>query len=523
MGENAIMVGLPQSGDKGEVITGTDVTDPANTVKQSRRHKYTNVTSILNVGMMRSPMPWLLLVDLVSVAWSVSGAQLLRFGAEGSTVEVGPGHVPYAVVSLVLGLVWWTALGLSGSRDERILGYGPEEYKRVTSASLWLFGAIAVLSYVFQLETARGYVAVALPLGLASLLLGRWILRTVLIRQRQAGAHLRRVLLVGAAESVVHLQHQLSRHPEAGYEPVAAYVTNLKEGERSLAGLPVPVQRSTPDLECVLTATETTGVDSVVISGGAPLDPTALRHLGWALSTRDVGMVMAPALTDVAGPRIHTQPVAGLPLIHVTTPRLDGPKGVAKRGFDVVASLALLVLLALPMAVIALLVKFDSPGPVLFRQTRVGRAGEPFAMLKFRSMVTDAERRLDELRIRNQGSGPLFKLKHDPRVTRLGRILRRYSLDELPQLLNVLGGSMSLVGPRPPLPREVEQYDTSAHRRLLIKPGITGLWQVSGRSDLSWDDAIKLDLYYVENWSMIQDLMILLRTIGAVANKSGAY
>jgi lipopolysaccharide/colanic/teichoic acid biosynthesis glycosyltransferase len=144
-------------------------------------------------------------------------------------------------------------------------------------------------------------------------------------------------------------------------------------------------------------------------------------------------------------------------------------------------------------------------------------------MLKFRSMATDAESRLDELRIRNQGSGPLFKLKHDPRVTRLGRILRRYSLDELPQLLNVLDGSMSLVGPRPPLPREVEQYDKSAHRRLLIKPGITGLWQVSGRSDLSWDDAIKLDLYYVENWSMIQDLMILLRTIGAVTNKSGAY
>jgi exopolysaccharide biosynthesis polyprenyl glycosylphosphotransferase len=464
-----------------------------------------------------------MLFDLASVAWAVSGAQLLRFGVEDSTVEVGPREVPYALVSLVLALLWWVALGLAGSRDERVLGYGPEEYKRLTSASLWLFGAIAVLSYVFQLETARGYVAVALPLGLASLLFGRWILRNVLIHERHAGVHLRRVLLVGSAESVVHLRQQLSRHPEAGYQPVGAYVTNLAEGVNTLAGLPIPVPRSRPDLESVLAATEKGDVDAVVISGGAPLDPTALRHLGWALSTRDVGMVMAPALTDVAGPRIHTQPVAGLPLIHVTTPRLDGPKGIAKRGFDVAGSLALLVLLAMPMAMIALLVKLDSPGPILFRQTRIGRAGEPFRMLKFRSMVVDAEKRLEELKIRNQGSGPLFKLKEDPRVTRLGRFLRSYSLDELPQLLNVLCGSMSLVGPRPPLPKEVEQYDKSAHRRLLIKPGITGLWQVSGRSDLSWDDAIKLDLYYVENWSMVQDLMILLRTVSAVAGKSGAY
>jgi exopolysaccharide biosynthesis polyprenyl glycosylphosphotransferase len=232
---------------------------------------------------------------------------------------------------------------------------------------------------------------------------------------------------------------------------------------------------------------------------------------------------MAPALTDVAGPRIHTQPVAGLPLIHVTTPRLEGAKGIAKRGFDLTAATALLVLLALPMALIAVLVKIDSAGPVFFRQTRIGRAGEPFRMLKFRSMVADAEMKLDSLRSSNQGSGPLFKLKQDPRVTRLGRFLRRYSLDELPQLLNVMSGSMSLVGPRPPLPQEVEQYDKSAHRRLLIKPGITGLWQVSGRSDLSWDDSIKLDLYYVENWSMIQDLMILLRTAGAVTGKNGAY
>lgn len=465
----------------------------------------------------------ILLVDLASVGLAVAGAQLVRFGPEGSAAELGQGAIPYAIVSLVLGLSWWAVLGFAGSRDERVLGYGPEEYKRVTSASLWLFGGIAVLSYVFQLETARGYVAVALPLGLAGLLVGRRILRSALIRERQSGARLRRVLLVGSSQSVRHLHVQLSRHPEAGYSPVSAYVTDHPGIDSLREGTAGPASGASSDLDGVLAAVESSAADAVVISGGAALDPTALRQLGWDLTAREVGMVVAPALTDIAGPRIHTQPVAGLPLIHVTTPRLDGPKGLAKRGFDLVASLVLIPLLAVPMLVIALWVKLDSRGPVVFRQTRIGRAGEPFEMIKFRSMVADAENQLAKLHGRNEGSGPLFKLKDDPRVTRFGRFIRRHSLDELPQLFNVLGGNMSLVGPRPPLPSEVERYDKSANRRLLIKPGITGLWQVSGRSDLSWEDAIKLDLYYVENWSMIQDLVILFRTFAAVAGKRGAY
>lgn len=457
----------------------------------------------------------------------MAGAQLLRFGPAGSSADLGQGSIPYALVSVVLGLSWWVALGLSGSRDMRVLGYGPEEYKRVTSASLWLFGGIAVLSYVLQLETARGYVAVALPLGLVCLLVGRKLLRGTLIRERQSGHAVRRVLLVGASQSVRHLHLQLGRHPEAGYQPVAAYVTDPDIAAGGSGRLPhglfMPVARRSPDLDGVLAAVEESAADAVVVSGGASLDPSALRQLGWALTTREVGMVMAPALTDIAGPRIHTQPVAGLPLIHVTTPRLDGPKGLAKRGFDLAATLTLLALLAVPMLVIALWVKLDSPGPVIFRQTRIGRAGEPFRMMKFRSMVVDAETQLTKLDVKNEGNGPLFKLRDDPRVTRFGRFIRRHSLDELPQLFNVLGGSMSLIGPRPPLPQEVERYDKFAHRRLLIKPGITGLWQVSGRSDLSWDDSIKLDLYYVENWSMIQDLIILIRTVGAVATRNGAY
>ncbi|MEA5453405.1 sugar transferase [Sinomonas sp. JGH33] len=461
------------------------------------------------------------LFDLAGVVWAVAGAQLIRFGVDATSVDLGRSQIPYVAVGLILAAAWWLALWLSGTRDSRILGYGPEEYKRVTSTSLWLFGAIAVVSYVFQLDPARGYVAVALPLGITALLFSRWILRIVLVHERNAGLSLRRVLIIGAPQTAAHLNRQLSSHPEAGYSPVALYLT--AEGPSASDDFGGGVFRTRPDLANILAAVEEHNADTVVVSGGAALPPTTIRQLGWALAGRDVSLVMAPALTDVAGPRIHTTPVAGLPLIHVTTPRLDGLKGIAKRGFDIASSLALLALLAFPMLAIALWVRLDSPGPVIFRQARIGRAGEPFKMLKFRSMVADAEARLEALRARNQGSGLLFKIKDDPRVTRSGRFLRRYSLDELPQLFNVLNGSMSLVGPRPPLPREVEQYDQFAHRRLLIKPGITGLWQVSGRSNLSWDDSIRLDLYYVENWSMVQDLIILLRTAKAVVGKTGAY
>jgi exopolysaccharide biosynthesis polyprenyl glycosylphosphotransferase len=215
--------------------------------------------------------------------------------------------------------------------------------------------------------------------------------------------------------------------------------------------------------------------------------------------------------------------VAGLPLIHVTTPTLEGGQRVAKRLFDIAVSGLLIVLFTPLMFILAMLIKADSRGPVLFKQERVGIEGAHFKMLKFRSMVVDAEERLADLAHRNEGNGVLFKLKNDPRVTRVGGFIRKFSLDELPQLFNIFGGSMSLVGPRPPLPREVEAYEQDVRRRLLVKPGLTGLWQVSGRSNLSWQDSVRLDLYYVENWSLAGDLVILLRTIRAVFHSTGAY
>lgn len=472
--------------------------------------------------------PWshtslLAVVDLICVIWAVIGAQLLRFGVKDPTLDVMVRQAPYTIVGAALAVAWSLMLGLWGTRDPRILGYGPTEYKRVTTASLWLFGGVAVVSYVFQLETARGYVAIALPLGVASLLFGRWVLRNVLVHDRMAGRRLARVLLIGSADSVEHLNRQLSRHPEAGYRPIAAHVPEYGGVEVGEEGMKLPVVGSGQSLDSILHAITSTKADAVAISGGAAIRTETLRQLGWQLASQDIAMIMAPALTDIAGPRIHTQPVAGLPLIHVTTPKLEGAQGVAKRGFDLVVSVILLTALALPMIVVALFVKADSPGPALFRQTRVGKAGLLFSMLKFRSMAPNAEARLDALHGTSDGNGVLFKMRNDPRVTRFGRFIRRYSIDELPQLLNVVKGDMSLVGPRPPLPAEVAGYDDFAHRRLLVKPGITGLWQVSGRSDLSWEDSVRLDLYYVENWSMIQDLMILIKTVRAVITSNGAY
>jgi exopolysaccharide biosynthesis polyprenyl glycosylphosphotransferase len=263
--------------------------------------------------------------------------------------------------------------------------------------------------------------------------------------------------------------------------------------------------------------------DTIAVTGSAELTASRLRRLGWQLEGTGIDLVVAPALTDVAGPRIHTRPVAGLPLIHVEQPDFRGAgkivKGVVER---MMAAFALLMFLPM-LALLALAIKIDSRGPVLFRQKRVGQHGQEFSVFKFRTMVVDADKMLSQLSMLNESDGLLFKMRSDPRVTRVGRFLRKYSLDELPQFVNVLRGDMSLVGPRPPLPSEVAQYDGDVARRLLVKPGITGLWQVSGRSDLSWEDGIRLDLFYVENWSLTSDMTILWKTLGAVIKSRGAY
>jgi len=323
--------------------------------------------------------------------------------------------------------------------------------------------------------------------------------------------------------AVEHLRERLQSSVEAGYKPTALVLPGYSMKSPTGNELPLPVLSVSSEAHDILRAIDKQQIDVVAISAGSDLKPRQIRELGWELHVREISMVMAPALTDIAGPRIHTQPVAGLPLIHVSTPKLVGFQAALKRGFDISGALIGMLVLAPFCALVALAVRIDSPGPVFYRQERVGTHGVPFRMHKFRSMSIDADKHISHLLESSNGNGVLFKMKDDPRVTTVGAFIRRYSIDELPQLWNVLIGNMSMVGPRPPLKSEVDQYERYVERRLLVKPGITGLWQVSGRSDLSWEESVRLDLFYVENWSLIQDMTILVRTVKAVLAKSGAY
>ena len=465
----------------------------------------------------------LALVDAGVVLWAMCGALILRFGTTRGQELISTDGEPYIAVTVVLAAVWWLMLALWGSRDTTILGYGTEEYKRLLSASFWLFGLVATVSYVLQLDIARGYVALALPAGVFSLLVARVLVRSYLRSQRKSGNCVSTVMLIGGVHGVEHLARALHSHPMAGYLPIATYLPETEPGTTVDTELMLPNSGCKPSVESIVAAIRLCCPDAVALSSGVPLSPRVIRELGWALADMQVKMIMAPALTDIAGPRIHTQPVAGLPLIHVSTPNLGNGQRILKRAFDLAGAVILLGVLSPVLVVVAAVVRIDSPGPVLFKQERVGAGGGGFKMYKFRSMVVDAEARLSALMAQSDGNGVMFKLKADPRVTRTGRFLRRYSLDELPQLFNVLNGTMSLVGPRPPLPSEVELYKDHVRRRLMVRPGLTGLWQVSGRSLLSWDDTVRLDLYYVENWSVAGDIAILLKTFRAVLARQGAY
>lgn len=465
----------------------------------------------------------LAITDGCVVTWATAGALFVRFGSAQPKSLVSTAGVPYLVGSLALAVLWWFLLFLWGSRDSKILGHGYEEFRRVITSSLWLFGIIAIVSYSFQLDTARGYVGIALPVGVTALLIARFFIRQFLQVERQVGRSMSRVLIIGGPSSVEHLARSFMLHPMAGYLPVATYLPGSPPGTEVASELRLPTLGYRTDSESIAVAVEAFRPDAVALSGGVQLPPQSIRSLGWALADLDIRMIMAPALTDIAGPRIHTQPVAGLPLIHVSTPNLAPGQRLVKRIFDLCGAVSLIVIAMPVLLLVAVIIRLDSPGPVIFRQERIGANGVKFIMFKFRTMVVDAEKLLGTLRLENQGNEVLFKMRHDPRVTRVGPTIRRFSLDELPQLFNVLGGSMSLVGPRPPLPAEVQKYEPHVHRRLLVRPGLTGLWQVSGRSLLSWEDTVRLDLYYVENWSLAGDFVILLRTIRAVFRRTGAY
>ncbi|WP_305789220.1 sugar transferase [Symbioplanes lichenis] len=457
----------------------------------------------------------ILLTDIAGAVIAGLLAMQLRFGGDFAIADWY-----YALLSSLLPLGWVLMLLLNHAYDDRFLFVGNEEYQRVLRAALALTATIAVLAYGLNADVARGYVTLAIPIATVLGVAGRYLHRAMLHRAWAKGQCLRRVLVVGHAASVAGLTGQLRHERYHGLEVVAACVPS--------ADRVPPVLRTVPVVEGLDLAAETArvvGADTVMVLAGPEVDGPTVRRLAWQLEPQDIDMIMASALLDVGGARTSIRPIDGLPMLHVEHPRLSGPRWLLKGLFDRFAAAFALLLLAPLLAVCALAIRLDrqAPGPALFKQTRVGRNGRQFTIYKFRTMRTNAEDLLAELRGLNDNDGVLFKLRRDPRVSRVGRILRRYSLDELPQLLNVLRGEMSMVGPRPPLPSEVAAYPEDMRRRLVVKPGLTGLWQVSGRSDLAWDEAMRLDLRYVENWSLTLDMIIILRTGSAVLRASGAY
>lgn len=421
---------------------------------------------------------------------------------------------------VLLTLAWYLTLSALNTRAAAILGSGATEYRRVAHAAGLAFGITAIVGVLLEWEGLQPLFFVALPIGMLGLLFGRWSWRRWLQRRRLGGQYASRTLVVGATEDVEYVINSLQKGGENGYNVVGTTLFDRDTGTLTLGESTYP---SVGNLHTVAGAAVELGADTIIVASRPEGDPDFVKHLSWQLEGTAAELVLSSRLTDVAGPRVSLRQVDGLPLIQVKIPTYEGGVHVLKRALDIFVATLALIPIALITPVLALLVKLDSPGPLFFSQERVGRDGRTFKIMKFRSMKTDAEQQLAALKEQNEGAGLLFKMKDDPRVTRVGKILRKLSLDELPQFWNVLVGDMSVVGPRPPLPSEVTAYDGTVFRRLYIKPGITGLWQVSGRSDLSWDESVRLDLRYVENWSVMNDLQIMWRTAKVMVQPSGAY
>jgi len=456
-------------------------------------------------------------VDVVVVVLSILLAWRGRvsigwFEAATNVDEIAQG------ATLPMALAWLTTLLAVGAYDPTTMGAGTTEYRRVFTASTMTAGVIGVGSYLLQYPLSRGLFFLTFLVGIPLLLASRYVLRRLLHRTHERGRLLQSVVLVGAPAQVDEVARVLRREKWLGYDIMGAIVPPAEGISMTTGG--VPVLGSTTRTDVLAREWDP---DIILFVGGAVNSAQEMRRAAWSLESSGARIMLVPSLTDVASDRIQVRPAAGLPLMELQGPATNGTPHVLKRAFDLVGASAILVLASPVLAATALAVKLHDGGPVLYRQTRSGRDGRPFGCLKFRSMVVGADAVVSTVKNQHSEEHVLFKSKDDPRITPPGRFIRRFSIDELPQLFNVLEGSMSLVGPRPPLPSEVARYTADVHRRLAVRPGMTGLWQVSGRSDLSWDDTVRLDLYYVDNWSVLRDVSILVRTIHAVLSSRGAY
>jgi len=449
----------------------------------------------------------IILTDALVISAATLLAFSLRFSVNDASADLAG---PIQIGGTILPVLWILVLIFMGAYDRRSLFIGLTEYSRVTLSALVVLALVATVSFLFKFDTSRAYVLIAIPFGTLGLLVSRYVWRRHLLAQRRNGEHLSRTLLIGGKEECAALSTSMLRAPWGGFVAVA-------EMDR-------PQTRSEwapwfAEMDLTLKAHD---CQAIALTGSTSVDGDLIRELSWIIEGEGMDLLVSAGLGTATGPRVTLRVAAGLPLLHLDEASLRVPQRVAKRSLDLVgASLGLIVLSPLFLILSALVLVTSGP-PVFFRQRRAGRDSEVFRMWKFRTMRVGADSEKEALRQLDGAIGPIFKADLDPRITPFGRWLRRWSLDEIPQLLNVLMGEMSLVGPRPHPLDDVDRYESRDLRRLIAKPGITGLWQVAGRSDLTWDASIELDLLYIENWTFIGDLAILARTFQAVIQGNGA-
>jgi exopolysaccharide biosynthesis polyprenyl glycosylphosphotransferase len=448
------------------------------------------------------------LSDTVAVTGLAALAGLL--GLTGVVDGLHPALAP-VIAAAVLG-----SLLVRRAWAVQVLGDGAEEYRRLGAAVFSAAVVVALIGPWFERLDVRPWLLVVLPAIALAALVARYVLRQWLHRSRRAGRRMLPVVVAGAAESVRDLIERTREHSHVGWRVEAACIVNTDSPAGEIAGVPV-----IGSLDQLADHVRRGGYRVVAITPAPQWTPEVLRSLAWDLEGTSAELAVAPVLMEVAGPRVNVSGVLGMPMLRVSQPAFTGGRRLVKAVVDRIGALLALLLTSPVLVLAAVAIKLGDGGPVFYKQLRVKRDGEVFAMWKLRTMHVGADRMRAELP--SDADGPLFKLRRDPRVTRVGAVLRRFSLDELPQLVNVLTGSMSLVGPRPPLLEETQSYGPDIGRRLLVKPGMTGLWQVSGRSDLSWEDSVRLDLRYVEDWSLALDAAILWKTIRAVLSGRGAY
>ncbi len=438
-------------------------------------------------------------VDALVIAVSV---------AIGLFVAQGSGAYPWFVALTILG-VWVAVLAMRGAYDSSRIGVGSEEFKNVITATVGTFAFFASVGFILEISDGRKFMVATFLAGAVLLPLGRRLMRVWVFSQRHKGNLMRRTLVIGSGPALDDIEAGLSKDPRTGFKVVV--------------DMPGPTSLTALDawLDQVGSALEEYEVDAVAISQASAITGEMVRRLSWRLEGPSIDLLVAPTLGDVTGPRLNIRPAAGLPLMHLEEPRLTGPKALLKRATDVVFAGVGLILVAPLMALIALIIRLTSPGPALFIQERVGRAGRVYRLVKFRSMYEGSHESREDVLGSIAGDPDAYRT--DPRITPFGRFLRRWSLDELPQLWNVVKGNMSLVGPRPMLVEELPLLGTSDHRRHLTKPGVTGLWQVAGRKEVEWSERMQMDLRYVENWSPTLDLVIMVKTVKAVATGRGAH